>query len=84
MAKQATASIKIHNILPFFLLRLLVQTVYHMEQPVGGDDIVKCFRSALCVDASLHIGEVAKEVEAVEHESHIAVHNFLGKACIPN
>ena len=67
----------------FLILRLLIQPVYHMEQSVGGNDIVECFRSALCVDGAADVGEIAHQVEAIEHEGHVAVHEFLCQSCVP-
>ena len=67
------------NSIPFlFLFRLLVQFVGNVQQTVGGDDVVEGLGAALGVDAAADVGEVAEQVEAVEHDDQIAFHETLG------
>ena len=67
-----------------FFLGLFIQSINHVKQSVGGNDIVECLRSALGVDGAANIGEIAEQVEAVKHEGHVALHEFLRHSCVPN
>lgn len=67
-----------------FLLRLLVQSVDNVQQSVAGRDIAPRLDAALGVDCSVDVGEVAEEVEAVEHTDEVAVKETLGEAGVPN
>ena len=54
-----------------------------MEQAVGGNDVVERFGAALRVDVTAHVGEIAEQVEAVEHQRQVAVHEAFGQSGVP-
>ncbi len=63
---------------------MLVQSVDNVQQSVAGRDIAPRLDAALGVDCSVDVGEVAEEVEAVEHTDKIAVEETLGEAGVPD
>lgn len=67
-----------------FLLRLLVQSVYDVQQCVAGCDVAPRLGAALGVDGAADVGEVAEEVETVEHTDEVAVKETFGQTSIPD
>ena len=67
-----------------FLLRLFVQSIHDMQEGVAGCDVVPRLDATLGVDSTADVGEVAEEVEAVEHTDEVAVEETLRKAGVPN
>ena len=67
-----------------FLLRLLVQSVYDVQQCVAGCDVAPRLGAALGIDGAADVGEVAEEVEAVEHTDEVVMEETLGEAGVPD
>ena len=63
---------------------MLVQSVDNVQQGVAGRDIAPRLDAALGVDCSVDVGEVAEEVEAVEHTDEVAVKETFGQTSIPD
>ena len=61
-----------------------VDAVDGMEDAVGGYHVVECFGTSLCVHIALYVGEVAQEVEAVEHDGEFAFQQTFCDAGIPH
>ena len=55
-----------------------------MQERIAGRDVIPCLDAALCIDGASDVGEVAEDVEAVEHTDEVAVEETLRKAGIPN
>ena len=55
-----------------------------MEQSVAGQDIGVGLGTALWVDGTSDVGEIAEKVEAVKHTDEVAVKETLGEAGVPN
>ena len=55
-----------------------------MQQSVAGRDIAPRLDAALGVDCSVDVGEVAEEVEAVEHTDEVAVKETFGYTSVPD
>lgn len=66
-----------------FLLRLLVQTVLHMEEGVLREYVAADFGAALTVEGVGDVGELTEDVEAVEHEDEVALHGGVRQAGVP-
>ena len=63
---------------------MLVQSVDNVQQSVAGRDIAPRLDAALGVDCSVDVGEVAEEVEAVEHTDEVAVKETFGYTNVPD
>ena len=63
---------------------MLVQSVDNVQQSVAGRDIAPRLDAALGVDCSVDVGEVAEEVEAVEHTDEVAVKETFGYTSVPD
>ena len=55
-----------------------------MQERITRRDVVPCLSATLCVDGAPDVGEIAEEVEAVEHADEVAVEETLRKAGIPD
>ena len=55
-----------------------------MKQSVRWNDIVECFRSALCIDSSPYIRKGSEQVKTIKHDGHISVHEFLRHSGVPH
>ena len=54
-----------------------------MEQAVGGNDVIERFGATLRVDVTAHVGEIAEQVETVEQQGKIAMHEAFRQSGIP-
>ena len=63
---------------------MLGQSVDNVQQSVAGRDIAPRLDAALGVDCSVDVGEVAEEVEAVEHTDEVAVKETFGYTSVPD
>lgn len=55
-----------------------------MQQGVARRDVAPRLGASLGVDGAANVGEIAEEVEAVEHTDKIAVEETLGEAGVPD
>ena len=77
-------SLNVAHRVGLFLLRLLVQPVDNVQQGVARRDVAPRLGAALGVDGAANVGEIAEEVETVEHTDKIAVEETLGEAGVPD
>lgn len=55
-----------------------------MEQCVSRKDIATDFRASLSVDAVADAAQIAKDIEAIEHDNEIAFEERLRQSGIPH
>ena len=60
-----------------FLLRLLIESVHHVQHGVAWHHVVPCLLYALRVHRVADVGELAQQVEAVGDEGEVALQDAL-------
>jgi len=69
--------------LPLFLLRLLIESVHHVQQGIAGQDVGVGLGASLGIDDAGDIVELTKDVEAVEHQQQATFEEGTREASIP-
>ena len=55
-----------------------------MEDAIRWNHVVESLCATLCIHRALHIGEFAQEVETIEHDGQLALHQTLCQSGIPH
>ena len=68
----------------FSFLRFLIESINHVKESVGWDDIIESLGTSLCIDVATHVAEFVQNVESIEHNREVSLHHSFAQSSVPH